>query len=220
MTTENTSVKAVTFTLLKFYMNDSEENRGIIPWKIKTGRNGILHVRPNHAAQLREMGLRELAEVGRVRHGKVDSGTHIELPSKRFFTAGSFLEMMKPNGLSIISVSRKVEPMRRNNKNFERHVVTVGIGWGTPAELEPVVLQSVVKLCNMTWSECHIWDNAEPRHGGVPTVDTINLTGPTEHPPENTLSLDQDSNLVLLTIGDAKLTAQIPAEKLPNYIKQ
>lgn len=216
-----------TFTLLRFFVRDDDENqKPIIPRVIKayiSGRN----VPSKHNEQLRQMGLAELTKRGRKRPGKTDSGEQIELPNFANFTARTFLDSMKEHGLKVVSLNRKVEPVaeKRDRKGnlvrqaHNKHITTVGIGWGTSIEMSPEIRDELMVLMRGNWANCYVWDNTAPRKAGVSAVDTVNMSSPRfDIASENELVLDANASLTLLPVGDAQLTLRTTMEAMPPVV--
>jgi hypothetical protein len=216
-----------TFALLRFYLRDNNaEQRALIPTVIPANIRGPRMMPPSmkHGQVLRSMGFDELAKIGRKRPGKVDSGEQIELDGYHHFTTRHFLTSMKEHGLKVVSLQRKVEPNQPNKgKNARgthtRHVITLGIGWGDDVAMSEQVQDAINAIMACTWSQCFVWNNEAPRKAGVPTIDTINLTGllPGQS-PDNELMLDADANLRILPVGDVQLTLRTPRDQLPQIV--
>ncbi len=152
-----------------------------------------------HFNTLKRIGLKELAEFGRVRPGKRDSGDNIASPDMA--SAPTFLESMQRNGLAILSAKRYLEENRKNkdgSRAKDRHVIVLGIGFADHGiDFKPADQRAIANLFKNTWQQCHVWDNSRPRDAGIHTVDTINFVGALESgaKPLYELMINDSANL-------------------------
>lgn len=162
--------------LVKFFIPQHRDD--LVPYGFE-----LIEEMPNtnkHFNKLKRLGLAELAEVGRVRPGKQDSGNLIA--EMEMASAPSFLEMMKKQGLAILSAKRFLEPERTARKGKDapkqRFVLTLGIGFADEGiTFKKSDWQAIERLFQNTWQYCYVWNNSAPRDGGVATVDTVNFAG-------------------------------------------
>lgn len=171
------SLDSVQTVLVKFFFS----NQRHIPQGIKVGKLTDFHNQDdNHAINASLQGRIDLAEVGRVRPGRVDTGENVVKDLQRV-QLGVIRRGLTNAGFQLSQVNSFYHEHKR------KFVVVLGFTKGgyyeeaaaTEEERRshailnsPETVEALRALGRTTWQWCHVWDNSE-----VSQTATINVGG-------------------------------------------
>ncbi|HEY9584478.1 MAG TPA: hypothetical protein VJI33_02790 [Candidatus Paceibacterota bacterium] len=130
-----------------------------------------------HGQKAQALGMNELAQVGRDRAGRVDTGYHA-VDNLGPVHLAMLVKGLASNGYHFVDAhcAQKSKPYRDpNRRGMDRtNVVTLVFAQGEDRkQLTPELEQALLEIRKMVWQYCHVWDNAI----SYSTI-TVNLGGP------------------------------------------
>lgn len=134
-----------------------------------------------------------LGEVGRVRPGRVDTGTQI-FNNEPNTGAGFILGELAAAGLNLSSEPHWFEQKREGKTT--KYVVVLSFSRSEPMKLEPKTFGALTELTHTSWF-CHVWLNPNG-------VATANFVGIQQGEPKQNLSIE-DGELTLVTADGARV---------------
>ena len=122
-----------------------------------------------HALKARKKGLAELAAVGRVREGKIDTGVAMFKEEKSRISVELLMGELQRAGFSLLDAH--YFPQSRPGKVL-KYIVVLSFGIGMPAQMSRNTIHGIEALASTTWENLHGWDNS-----ATEGVNTLNLVG-------------------------------------------
>lgn len=149
-------------------------------------------------------GQKELGKVGRIRKGRVDTGTQV-ISTKRPTQSAVIRRGLANNGFRLANLhwfSRQSNPKDHKQSSEPLYVVVAcfirGANDSVPTTAEVAALRA---LASMTWSQCFVWDNPNQ-------LATINFLGRlADQKPKQSITV-RDGSVVALDVDVAVMEEQ------------